>query len=94
MTLSRQEAHDVKIATTAEELLPAIRERWSPRSFTEREVGPAELKALFEAARWAPSSGNGQPWRFVVGVKGTETHAKIAATLAGFNKDWRRRPRC
>ena len=88
MTLSRQQAHEIKIASAAEGLLPAIRERWSPRSFTEREVGAAELKALFEAARWAPSSGNGQPWRFVVGVKGTETHAKIAETLAGFNKDW------
>lgn len=88
MTLSSQQAHEIKIAGAAEELLPAIRERWSPRSFTDRAVGAAELKILFEAARWAPSSGNGQPWRYVMGVKGTETHAKIAETLAGYNQDW------
>lgn len=88
MTLTMKEMQELKSAPAVEGLLPAIRERWSPRSFTEREVSTAQLRALFEAARWAPSSGNGQPWRYVLGLRGTETHARIAATLAGYNQDW------
>jgi nitroreductase len=69
-------------------VLPVIHERWSARSFDEREVSAGTLEKVFEAARWAASSGNGQPWRFVVGLKGSETHEKIAGTLAGANKAW------
>jgi nitroreductase len=43
-----------------------IRHRWSPRAFAARPVEPERLQAVFEAARWAPSSFNEQPWRFVV----------------------------
>ncbi|MGB6975441.1 MAG: nitroreductase family protein [Terracidiphilus sp.] len=88
MTLTQQEAHQIKIAPEVEGLLPAIRERWSPRSFTEREVSGADLTAIFEAARWAPSSSNEQPWRYVVGHRNSITYNKIAGTLAGFNQDW------
>jgi nitroreductase len=69
-------------------LLPLFLERWSPRSFADREVSRADLKRVFEAARWAPSSGNAQPWRFIVGTQGTETHAKLTSVLASFNKEW------
>jgi nitroreductase len=69
-------------------VLPVIHERWSARSFAEREVSPEALHKVFEAARWAASGGNGQPWKFVVGLKGSETHEKIAETLVGFNKAW------
>ena len=41
-------------------------ERWSPRSFSEQPVSTEVLRSVFEAARWAPSGGNAQPWRFVV----------------------------
>jgi nitroreductase len=51
-------------------------------------VSPETLRKVFEAARWAASSGNAQPWRFVVGLKGSQTHDKIAATLGGANKTW------
>jgi len=51
-------------------------------------VSPEALRKVFEAARWAASGGNGQPWRFVVGLKGSQTHEKIAGTLAGFNRAW------
>lgn len=88
MTLSKKEANRLKAAPAVDGLLPVIRERWSPRSFTEREVSPSDLAAVFEAARWAPSSSNEQPWRYLLGLRGTETHAKIAATLVGFNQDW------
>jgi nitroreductase len=88
MTISMKEVHKIKIAPEVEGLLPVIRARWSPRSFTEREVSPAQLKAIFEAARWAPSSSNEQPWRYILGAKGSATHDKIAGTLVGFNRDW------
>jgi nitroreductase len=88
MTLSADEVNQLKRAPEAEGVLPAFLERWSPRAFADRAVSRADLKRVFEAARWAPSSGNAQPWRFIVGIKGSETHSKIVSTLAGFNRDW------
>ena len=46
-----------------------IRERWSPRAFSEKAIAPADLRSLFEAARWAPSSSNEQPWAFIVATR-------------------------
>lgn len=46
-----------------------LRRRWSPRAFSPRSVEPDVLRSLFEAARWAPSSGNQQPWRFLIARK-------------------------
>jgi nitroreductase len=88
MSLTASEVHKLKKAPPVEGVLPAIHERWSARSFSEREVSPETLRKVFEAARWAASSGNVQPWRFVVGLKGSQTHDKIAATLGGANKAW------
>jgi nitroreductase len=88
MSLTATEVHNLKKAPPVEGMLPVIHERWSARSFAEREVSPEALRKVFEAARWAASSGNGQPWRFVVGLKGSDTHEKIAGTLAGANKAW------
>src|ERR1700683_1138376 len=88
MSLTATEVHKLKKAPPVEGLLPAIHERWSARSFSEREVSPEALRKVFEAARWAASSGNAQPWRFVVGLKGSQTHEKIAGTLGGANKAW------
>ncbi len=51
---------------------------------------PAELKRLFEAARWAASSYNEQPWRFLVGRRGDETYQKILNALVEFNQSWAR----
>jgi nitroreductase len=88
MTLSTDEVNKSKKAPPVEGLLPLFLERWSPRAFAPREVSQADLRRVFEAARWAPSSGNAQPWRFIIGIQGTETHAKLVSTLAGFNKEW------
>jgi nitroreductase len=88
MTLSATEVNNLKKATTVDGVLPAIQGRWSPRAFSDRDVAPADLVRVFEAARWAPSSNNGQPWSYLVGVRNSVTHAKIAAVLAGFNKEW------
>ena len=68
-----------------------IRQRWSPRAFDEaRDVARADLARLFEAARWAPSSGNEQPWRFIVlrrDPSGDVWQALVSA-LSGANQAW------
>ena len=88
MTLSAIEVHHLKQAPAVEGVLPAILHRWSPRSFANRDVSPADLKKLFEAVRWAPSSFNEQPWRFLVGTRGTPAYQKIFSSLIPFNQGW------
>jgi len=65
-----------------------IQKRWSPRAYSEKALEPEKLKVLFEAARWAASSSNEQPWRFLVTHKGTEAFTKLTSTLVGFNQTW------
>ena len=50
-------------------ILPEISSRWSPKTFSDQEVEIFKLQKAFEAARWAPSSYNEQPWRFILGMK-------------------------
>jgi len=87
MSLSIEEVNALK-QTPVEGMLPALAHRWSPRAFKETPVPANDLKIVLEAARWAASSSNEQPWRFLVGVKGSETHKKIFETLVGFNQSW------
>jgi nitroreductase len=63
-------------------------DRWSPRAFTAEKISEAELRSLFEAARWAPSSFNLQPWRFFYGLRETPQFDTILGLLSGFNQDW------
>jgi nitroreductase len=66
-----------------------ISHRWSPRAFSNEPVAPEILRSLFEAARWAPSSSNEQPWAFLVGTKDDpEGHARLLSTLVEFNQAW------
>jgi nitroreductase len=51
-------------------------------------VSRETLSKVFEAARWTPSSGNEQPWRYIVGLAGTETHTKIFEALVPGNQKW------
>jgi nitroreductase len=88
MTLSALEVNQLKQAPAVEGVLPAVLGRWSPRSFSSREVSAAELHKVFEAARWSASSFNEQPWRFLAGVRGSTTYQKIFDSLVGFNKGW------
>ena len=62
-----------KPAETAYAIEDVIARRWSPRAFEERPVEPGKLKRLFEAARWAPSSNNEQPWRFLVATRDNQS---------------------
>lgn len=88
MTLSANEVHRLKKAPIFDGVLSVVHERWSPRSFSDREVSSSDLKKIFHAARWAPSSFNEQPWRFLLGRRGSETHKKIFSTLGEFNQKW------
>lgn len=89
MSLTASEVNQMKYAQPSTDgVLPVILERWSPRAFSDREVSAADLKVIFEAARWAPSSFNEQPWRFFVGHRNSETYNKIAETLVPFNHAW------
>lgn|GEM_PF-51551 len=79
------DAPDAPNAPASPPLLEAIVARRSLRAFSDRPVSDDLLRILFEAVRWAPSSGNGQPWRFVVTREGSEPHARLAATLRSGN---------
>jgi len=88
MTLSSTEVHNLKQAPAIEGVLPEILNRWSPRSFSDRAVSPADLAKVFEAARWAASSYNEQPWRYLVGFRNSLTYKKILSALMPFNQAW------
>jgi nitroreductase len=80
-----------KIADADHDILDVIRDRWSPRAFdADVDVGDADLARLFEAARWAPSSANEQPWRFVVtsARRQPEAFAALLASLTPRNGLW------
>lgn len=67
----------------------SIRDRWSPRAFSDKTVSPEILQSLFEAARWAPSSNNEQPWVYLVATKGDrENFEKMLSILVEFNAVW------
>ena len=70
------------------EVLPEILRRWSPRKMSGEKISVKELNTLFEAARWAPSSFNGQPWRFVYAKKGGKHWNTLFNLLVPFNQEW------
>ncbi|HWD07206.1 MAG TPA: nitroreductase family protein [Amycolatopsis sp.] len=81
-----------KTADTRVPLLSAIAERWSPRAFDpDAEVTSHQLATLLEAARWAPSFGNTQPARYLVGCRGDATFKRIFTALSDGNQGWARR---
>ncbi len=77
-----------KITETEYPILEIIRERWSPRVFSDRPITEEQVKILLEAGRWAPSASNIQPWRVIWGIKGTETYDRIYDCLDDFNQSW------
>lgn len=80
-----------KIAVTKYNVIELIKNRWSPRSFSDQQVPDDILFSLFEAASWAASSRNEQPWRFIYGKKGNgQTYDKIFNTLVEWNRKWAR----
>ncbi|WP_340537812.1 nitroreductase family protein [Nocardioides sp. GXZ039] len=73
----------------AERLAEPLRSRWSPSIFDPaHDLSAEEIRTLLEAARWAPSLGNSQPWRFVVAPRGSAAHAAFVPHLSRGNSGW------
>jgi nitroreductase len=78
-----------KPASAQHRIEDLIARRWSPRAFEERPVEPEQLKQLFEAARWAPSSNNEQPWRFLAATRDSRVdYDKLFGCLSEGNAKW------
>jgi len=75
----RKPAHDIE---------PLLVRRWSPRAMSGEAISDQELLTLFEAARWAPSSYNAQPWRFLYARRGTEHWDRFFNLMVPFNQGW------
>ena len=69
---------------------PVFLDRWSPRAFAADTIEDAEFLGLLEAARWAPSSYNSQPARFIYGRRGTPAFDALLGLLNPFNQSWAR----
>lgn len=67
---------------------PWFLDRWSPRAFKPVQLTDEQLMTIFEAARWAPSSYNNQPWRFIYAHRQTSSWEKLFGLLVDFNKQW------
>lgn len=78
----------IKEARTERNVHPLIRQRFSPRAFTAEPVSEEELLTLMEAAHWAPSSMNEQPWRFRYALRGDAAFDALRDTLSGGNQPW------
>jgi len=78
-----------RTAQTDAPILDVLAERWSTRVFDpQAPIDQDALRSALEAARWAPSANNTQPWRFVVALRGTSAHDAIVDSLMGFNQTW------
>ncbi|MES1944776.1 nitroreductase [Salinisphaera sp. PC39] len=82
-------ADDAKQADADHAIHPLLAGRWSPYGFTARMPPASDLAALFEAARWAASSYNEQPWRYLVATRDEpRAHARLADCLVAGNRAW------
>jgi nitroreductase len=88
MASTPESIESLKHAPGVAGMVTPILNRWSARAYTDREVSTEDLKKGFEAARWAASSSNEQPWRFLVGRRGDETFQKILDALVPGNQVW------
>jgi nitroreductase len=77
-----------KTTPTQFNIHPNIEQRWSTRAFDKKPVEIVKIQRMFEAARWAASAFNEQPWRFIMGKDGNETYNKILDTLVDWNQKW------
>ena len=73
---------------TTHPVAPLFVNRWSPRAFSGEPISQAELLSLFEAARWAPSANNSQPWRFIYVLNGAPEWANVHGLLNENNQRW------
>lgn len=74
--------------TADHDIDPVFLNRWSPRAFTGEAIAQDVLMSMFEAARWAPSASNVQPWRFVYARRGSTQWAPLFDALMDMNQPW------
>jgi nitroreductase len=83
---------EIQMATSPREVTrpvdPLILERWSPRAFDGSAIPQADIDTLFDAARWAPSAFNYQPWRFLYAHRDSADWARFLDLLFPFNQGW------
>src|SRR5690349_6228496 len=78
-----------RTAETDAPIIDVLAERWGTRIFDrEAVIDEAALASALEAARWAPTAANTQAWRVIIARRGSQAHAKVLASLAGFNSAW------
>jgi nitroreductase len=78
-----------KAATTDHAIHPLVASRWSPYAFADKPVAKSDLQSLFEAARWAASSYNEQPWRYILATKDDPAEFnRLLACLVEGNQAW------
>jgi len=80
-----------QVRQTEYEIDPQFTARWSSRAYTGEPIPEATLLSFIEAARWAPSAFNAQPWRFIYGIQETPGFEAIYGSLNEFNKGWTNR---
>lgn len=80
--------HEIKKAETDFKILELIESRWSPVVFMDKPIDKEDVNKIFEAARWAPSSRNEQPWRYIYAHRGEKDFDKILETLMPGNQVW------
>lgn len=79
----------LKSADTIAQLHPLLAERWSLRGFdANHQLDDVDATALLEAARWAPSASNSQPWRFLLTHRGNQDFQALSELLAEGNRTW------
>jgi nitroreductase len=80
---------NIKKAVTDHPILQVLSERWSPYGFEDRPVSEADLRSLFEAARWAASSYNEQPWNYLVATReDSPEFGRLLSCLVEANQAW------
>ena len=82
------EIAELKKAKTQYPVIEVIKSRWSPRSFSEKAIIADDLQTLFEAASWAPSSMNEQPWQYIYAYKSETGFQNFVDCLKPGNQPW------
>ncbi len=80
--------NNIKTARTKYPVIDLIKKRWSPRSYSNKTISETEINTLLEAASWAPSGNNLQPWEFHYASRGSEAFDKIFQCLMPGNQAW------
>ncbi len=82
------ETNEIKKAVTQYPVMDLIKVRWSARSFSEKNIQDDDLNTLIEAASWAPSANNEQPWKFLKAQRGTKEFEQVWNSLMPGNQPW------